>query len=367
MIRILDRYVLREVSLTWVGVTGVLLVILVTNQLARVLERAAEQQFPREVVLALIGFSSLQNLTILIPVALLLAVVLAFGRLYHESEMAAIQACGVGLGRLYLPVLALTIVLAAFLAWLSLSLAPGAAQRVQDLRTSALREAQFGNLEPGRFRTIGTSGAVLYASTAGADDTLREVFVKRSRGERLEVALATRAAPLCERGRGCAYPGTRERLSLRGHTRKARVPSHALSRARHPCPSCGRTCATPGPGAPADLATAAHERPGGAGRAAVARVDADHGLRAHLHRHAAVALRPRQGRYARVGLAILIYFLYSNLLSAAKVWVAREALPGAIGLWWVHLLLIGLGVLVIKRRVFWQRLRRLRGPEPAAA
>ena len=63
MPRILDRYILREVTLTWLAVTGVLLIILVTNQMARVLERAAEHRFPREVVLALIGFSSLENLT----------------------------------------------------------------------------------------------------------------------------------------------------------------------------------------------------------------------------------------------------------------------------------------------------------------
>ena len=35
--RILDRYILREVTLTWLAVTGVLLIILVTNQMARVL------------------------------------------------------------------------------------------------------------------------------------------------------------------------------------------------------------------------------------------------------------------------------------------------------------------------------------------
>ena len=34
-------------------------------------------------------------------------------------------------------------------------------------------------------------------------------------------------------------------------------------------------------------------------------------------------LRPRQGRYARVGFAIVVYFVYSNLLSASKVWVEK--------------------------------------------
>ena len=53
--RILDRYIFREVATTWLGVTAVLLVILLTNQVARVLDRAAEGQFPRSVVLELIA------------------------------------------------------------------------------------------------------------------------------------------------------------------------------------------------------------------------------------------------------------------------------------------------------------------------
>jgi len=42
-------------------------------------------------------------------------------------------------------------------------------------------------------------------------------------------------------------------------------------------------------------------------------------------------LRPRQGRYARVGFAIVVYFVYSNLLSASKIWVEKGDLPPAIG------------------------------------
>jgi lipopolysaccharide export system permease protein len=94
--RILDRYILREVIANWLVVTGVLLVILLTNQLARVLERAAENQYPQAVVLELIGLGALQNLSVIMPIGLLLGVVLAFGRLYHDSEMAAALACGVG-------------------------------------------------------------------------------------------------------------------------------------------------------------------------------------------------------------------------------------------------------------------------------
>jgi lipopolysaccharide export system permease protein len=60
-------------------------------------------------------------------------------------------------------------------------------------------------------------------------------------------------------------------------------------------------------------------------------------------------LRPRQGRYARVGFAIVVYMVYANLLSAAKVWVEKGQLPPAIGVWWVHLLLLAFGLYLIRR------------------
>jgi lipopolysaccharide export system permease protein len=68
-------------------------------------------------------------------------------------------------------------------------------------------------------------------------------------------------------------------------------------------------------------------------------------------------LRPRQGRYARIGLAILLYFLYSNLLSAAKIWLARGAVPAVLGLWWVHAALVGLALIAILHRTIWLRVR----------
>ncbi|MDP9066473.1 MAG: LptF/LptG family permease [Pseudomonadota bacterium] len=60
-------------------------------------------------------------------------------------------------------------------------------------------------------------------------------------------------------------------------------------------------------------------------------------------------LRPRQGRYGRVGFAILVYFMYSNLLSATKVWLEKGDLPPAVGVWWVHLAFLGLGLYLVVR------------------
>lgn len=334
--RILDRYILKEVLANWVVVTGALLVILLTNQVASVLERAAESQFPREVVFQLIGLGTLQNLAVLMPVGLLLGIVLAFGRLYHESEMAAAQACGLGPTRVYVPVLSISLVVAALVAWLTLDLGPAAMARMVHLREEALRAGQFAPIVPGRFRTFGGGGTVVYAQETALDGTLRRVFVRRLRGERLEVALAQRAR------HEVSADGMSHTITLYDGERYEGTPGSAEYRivrfAENVIP-----VRVPG-AAGADMSL--DGLPTG-----VLLASADPARRAELHWRLALPtmaivltlvgvplsrLRPRQGRYARVWLAVLIYFVYSNLASAGKVWLARGVVPQWLGLWWVH-------------------------------
>ncbi|HSN70572.1 MAG TPA: LPS export ABC transporter permease LptF [Steroidobacteraceae bacterium] len=339
MFATLDRYVFREVTQAWVAVTGVLLAILLSNQLARVLSQAAANQFPRGTVLALLGLTSLQNLTVLVPVGLFLAIMLALGRLYHENEMAAIQSCGVGLDRLYRPVLALAVVICAGLAWLTFVVVPGAAARAQEIRAEALRNAQFGSLEPGRFRSFSGGDVVFYAERVDANGVLYNVFVQRTVGDRVEIATAARAE---QRGAGEAdqtfilYDGERyEGVPGEGEFRVVRYSEHGIpvrlpqlevsSRKRDLVPTVDLI----GSGAAEDRAELAW-------RVAVPVMP----LVLALLAVPLARLKPRQGRYGKMGVAILVYFVYSNLLAAARVWIEKETMPGWAGLWWVHLVVL---------------------------
>jgi lipopolysaccharide export system permease protein len=60
-------------------------------------------------------------------------------------------------------------------------------------------------------------------------------------------------------------------------------------------------------------------------------------------------LRPRQGRFGKLGVAILIYFLYSLLLDASRTWVESSNIPAFLGPWWVHLLALSLGTWLLLR------------------
>src|SRR5580765_7663986 len=127
--RILQRYIWRELVFSFLAVTGALLAILLVYESGAVLARAAEQQYPGGVVWRLFIFGFVQNVSLLLPFGCLLAVVLAFGRLYQDNEMVAAQACGLGRLRLLATVIALALPVAAASTWLALELAPTAAQR----------------------------------------------------------------------------------------------------------------------------------------------------------------------------------------------------------------------------------------------
>src|SRR5690606_25925587 len=62
---------------------------------------------------------------------------------------------------------------------------------------------------------------------------------------------------------------------------------------------------------------------------------------------------PREGRYSRVGLGLLIYIIYANSLSIARVWLERGYVPEWIGLWWVHAIAGLVGLALLARESGW--------------
>ncbi|HZO21447.1 MAG TPA: LPS export ABC transporter permease LptF [Steroidobacteraceae bacterium] len=358
--KILGRYILREAAVASVVVTGVLLVILLANQVAVVLERAALNQFPRGVVLELIGLGALQNLSILIPVGLLLGVVLAFGRLYHDSEMASALACGVRPWTLYSPVALLALVASGTLAWLTLSLSPEATARALSLRNTAVRAGQFAPITPGKFRTFGGVNAVVYAQDVKPDGTLGNVFVEHNEGPRVEVAVA-------ERARHTVTPdGMTHTITLYDGERFEGVPGSPQFRivrfGEHVVP-----VQVP---ALSDVVKNIEAQP-----TSTLLGSRDPDRRAELHWRIALPsmcfvltllaiplarLRPRQGRYSRIWLAVVVYFVYSNLISAGRVWLARGDIPDFLGLWWTHLVVVLLCAALVfgPRTLANMRLRR---------
>jgi lipopolysaccharide export system permease protein len=270
----------------------------------------------------------------------------------------------VGPLRIYRPIALLAIAVAALLAALSLRVVPAAGARAQEIRVEALRAAQFGALEPGRFRSFAGGDAVFYAERVDRDGQLYGVFVQRRVDDRVELAVAERAEQrgageveqefvLHEGRRYEGVPGSTEWrvVEFREHGIPVRLPEYKAQQAR---PELKRTAALLASDAGADRAELAW-------RAAVP-------VMALVLMFVAVPLsrlRPRQGRFAKIAYAILAYFLYSNLLAAVRVWMEKDTAVGQLGLWWVHLLPLAFAAAILLLEEHPGRWRRRSRPATA--
>ncbi|MGH8293983.1 MAG: LPS export ABC transporter permease LptF [Steroidobacteraceae bacterium] len=362
--KILGRYILREVITAWIVVMGVLLVILLANQVAAVLERAAASQFPQSVVLELIYLGMLQYLSFLVPFGLLLAIVLAIGRLYHDSELAAALACGVRPATLYGGVIGLGVVLAAGVAAITLLVAPGATAQALTIRNAAVRAGQFAPLQPGTFRAFGGGSAVVYAEKADPDGMLQNVFVERNQGASVEVDVARSALHTV------SPDGTTQAIKLLDGESLEGIPGSSQFRIMYFTENFIPFHLPPAKSVVTDL---------DAQPTAALLGSPDLKRRAELQWRIAfplmcivltvmavplARLKPRQGRYARVWLALVIYLIYSNLISAGQAWIAHGAIPAALGLWWAHAAVVLLALAVMFAPRARQRLRH-RSARPA--
>jgi lipopolysaccharide export system permease protein len=346
------RHVLRNIVQATVGVGLVLLAVLVIYQLAFVLGRAADGQVPGSLVLHLVALTLRGNLSIILPFAVLLGIILGLGRLYHDSEIAAAHACGVGTRTLFAAAGVMILAVAAFAAWIAFIDGPAAARGVVQLRTDALRTAATRGLAPGQFRSLG-HGATLYFRAMDADGSLRDVFVERDvpvagAERRLQVVLADRAQYALSPD-GSHY--TIELASGRNYegvpgAGNWRITQFRQQTIRVPTPQATL------PGKPhVDVLDTGELLASGNPR-----------LRSELHWRIAwvldvlvlgllavplARLQPRQGQHARVPWAVLLFAVYAGLLVTGRTMLERGDVPLVLGLWWVHAVAVALGLLLL--------------------
>lgn len=357
MVRIVDRYLARETVLTWAAVTVILMLILLSTRFALLLGDAAAGRLPRDTVFALLGLTSVNYFIVVVPVALFLAVMLALGRLYRDSEMTTFMACGVGPGQIYRPLLAIAVVLAVVLALLSLQVAPWAARMSDLIRSYGQHNAQVGSFESGSFKQDQQGRGVLYAAgVSNSGRELQNVFMAGPNGERQDVVSAASGTRILNGDQGA---GT---LVLHDGYRYDGVPGQADFRivqfAQYSIRLSPAAPAT-GPESYSAMPTVVLLRNGSPGALSEFQWRVSVPLSALLLVFLAVPLArtsPRQGRYGRLFIAILAYVIYSNLLGVARAWLQNRLLPAAIGIWWVLALLLIAALLLLYQQYGWRGL-----------
>ena len=183
-LRIIDRYLARELLVSFFAATAILLLVSVGGTVADLLNKIARGRIPAELLFSLIGLRTIDALTVLAPLAVFIGVQLAYGRLYRESEMAVFQASGLAVTGLLRPLMLFAVPLMLVIALISFWLAPAAVRKSQTLLLEANRSLIIAGLEPGRFVELPNNDGVMYVESMNEDGTkFKKMFVASERSE----------------------------------------------------------------------------------------------------------------------------------------------------------------------------------------
>jgi len=347
----------------WLVVTVILWLILVSNRLVRYLGDAATGEIPGDVVFKLLGLKMVWYLVHVVPFALALGVIIGLGRMYRDNEMTVMAACGVGPLHIYKPLLTFGAVVAVLLGWLSLYVSPAVEGMSLQVRAEAEQRADLTVLGAGRFNSI-QHGRLTFYSERLSDDRrqmenlfiiVRDRFDASNNQQLIKARSAYRKRDeesgddfliLVDGYRYEGRPGMKNYRVMKFGEYGIRVDLPGTQKVR------SKLIAAP---------------------TAALIGSSDPEKRAELQWRLAMPLSvmvllflsvplckssPRQGRYGRLVMAILLFVVYYNLLGVAKVWVERGDVPASIGLWWVPGLTVVLTLTLLNADRFVTRFGR---------
>lgn len=340
---IIDRYIMREIIKPTMAVCGILVFIFGCYMATRFLADALAGQLAGSTVIILILLRIAIALEVLLPTTLYLSVVVALGRLYKDSEMTALSACGVSPGQVLRPVFYTALVIALIVASLSLFIRPWAYDKYYQLKAYAESNFDLRRINDGTFYETENGARVIYAEKVDRQqDEAERVFIRTEREDTLQVIYARQAVQALDRASGKQIlvftDGYLYEFSRTGEDgrviqfEQSAMPLEAKENIRL---KYRVKSATTGSLARADDSEEIAEFQWRLSTPLATVLLAMLGV--PLSRSS-----PRRGKYAKVTLAVVIFAVYYNLSALAKKWVEKGVLDTIPGIWWVQLLLAGL-------------------------
>ena len=348
---IFQRSLLREFGHLAFAVFATLFAITLTTQLIRFLGQAAGGKVQSEGVFALLGFSALNYLPVLLSLTLFVTVLMTLSRSYRDSEMVIWFGSGLSLTAWIRPVLVFAAPLVIMIAILSLFLSPWATGKSEDYRRQMEARDDASRVAPGIFREAGSADRVFFVEAVAGDETnVQNVFIAQMREGKLAIMVSKRGyrenasngdrfVVLLNGRRYDGAPGTPdykvmdfERYAIRVETRDPQAEQSSTKA----------------------MSTVALLRERTSGNLAELLWRIGLPLSALTLALLAIPLsfvNPRASRSVNLIFALLTYMVYSNLISIAQAWVSQGRIPFTTGWWVVHAVMLLVLVLLFYRRL----------------
>ena len=360
---IIFRYLIGEVFRAQLAVFVILTSIIISQRFVKILADASEGDLPGQLVVGIVALKLPQLAVIILPLSAFLGILVAYGRIYADSEMTVLHSTGVSEWYVTRLTLLLSVFMAVLASSVTLYLSPWATEREYQLLEKADSNVGLFSLVPGRFQHTANEKAVIFVQDISrSGNNLSRVFVAQTElhGEQSQHAIvyaetgavtedAATGAQMLELQRGRRYAGDgrspayevtefgRYQIQLREQQVEQR--RRKLSSLSTPLLLQEQS---------AEAAAEWHWR------IAIP-------LSIPILTLIAVPLsrvNPRQGKFGRLLPALLLYLGYYALLIIGRSALEDGDIPPEAGMWWLHgsALLLGL-FLIMRNRSSAQRLR----------
>ena len=345
---IIDKYIAKELLAAFLSVIFVLLIIVLSTEVVHLLKWVSQGVIPLSAFLSYLTNSLFEFSVILIPLSLLMGILLAFGRLYHDSEMAAIMSAGIGPMQWYRPLMVVAVPITLILFLLLMYVQPIISYQRALIKADIRSQVEVDKLIVGQFNRSNKGDGVLFLESENdSSQQVENVFFQQHRDNQSYVDLATSTSSYYDiSGQrymmmhdGTHYIGNAGDADFKIikykdygiHITKKQVKAHLSEKTKTPAALWSST-------EPRDQAELQWRITIPIATIVVAF------MALPLSR-----TDPRSGRYAKLALALVMYLIYSNLLGVGKTWIVQEKVPVWIGTWWVHIIAIIVTLILLKR------------------
>ncbi len=367
---IIVRYLGKEILQALLAVTLILLFVFSCNEFVRYLNYVASGKYANWVLFRIVLLKMPILLGLLLPLGLYLGILLGYGRLCVDSEMTALFACGFSEKHFIKVTLGFALLVTIVVALLSLWVQPIMQLRSHEVLTMAKSASIMQTIMPGRFQTANGGKQVFYIQKlANNRKKMENVFVAnqikvKSTTNQQQGTLSTAPKKLWEvlsaqsghsivnhrlggqyilLNNGALYkgiPGQTNYQVAHFKTYGIRIGQQVLTATPTELDSMPTSVLLPLVFKNRHIAAEIQWRISAPLSVLVLTL-----LALPLS-----MLKPRQGRFARMLPAIVLYIIYANLLFLGREWVDSGIVPPWLGMWWIHLLFILIGLVLLQRQ-----------------
>ncbi|XOD70021.1 MAG: LPS export ABC transporter permease LptF [Sodalis sp. (in: enterobacteria)] len=175
---IITRYLVREIFKTQLTILFILLLIFFCQKLVRFLGAAVNGDIPTNIVLSLLGFGLPEMAQLILPLSLFLGLLITLSRMYSESEITVMHACGLGKNILIRASLLLSLVTSLFAAVNVVWISPWSSRHQERLISEVKTNPSIAVLVDGQFKSVERGNAVLFVDNIKNND-FKHVFLAK--------------------------------------------------------------------------------------------------------------------------------------------------------------------------------------------